>query len=163
MTATIYDQEKVIPVLLDGGARINKQGAAGYAALHFACYYGLVCIARVLVERGAFIDLTDKDGCTPSEVATERGKMKIAAYFTQLSRYEVSRESLLKVALKRLRAAIVSAAELFVVVLVFEAIHIVSILLVSKILPCSLFSSKGDFEMWDHWLGCDVPRQEDGA
>ncbi|WVZ64421.1 hypothetical protein U9M48_013933, partial [Paspalum notatum var. saurae] len=69
---------KVIAVryLLDKGADLNKQDVMGFAPLHYAAKQGYDEIARLLLSRGANVDLNSSEG-TPLHVAAAHGKFGV--------------------------------------------------------------------------------------
>ena len=52
-------------LLLDAGAGVNHVSLSGDTALHAAAGAGLTTVIRLLVERGATLDLVNRDGQTP--------------------------------------------------------------------------------------------------
>lgn len=56
-------------VLLNAGAPVNAQDAAGYTALHMCASGGYPACARLLVARGADAALQNADGETPIALA----------------------------------------------------------------------------------------------
>ncbi|CAN6287245.1 unnamed protein product [Urochloa humidicola] len=66
---------KVIAVryLLEKGADLNKQDVKGFAPLHYATKRGYDGIARLLLSRGATVDVDSSEG-TPLHVAAAHGK-----------------------------------------------------------------------------------------
>ena len=80
-SAVIYRQYHAAVLLLDGGARVNDQSASsydddtgdhvgsGYAALHEAALKGSIKMCKLLLSRGASLDLCDSDGHDPEAIA----------------------------------------------------------------------------------------------
>lgn len=62
--------------LLDKGASINTPCKGGPTPLHFAAYRNKVEIAKVLLARGADVNLT-RGGYTPLYLAVERGHVEM--------------------------------------------------------------------------------------
>lgn len=68
--------------LLDAGADPNSFGPYGYAALHAACIFGNLPIIRLLLQRGARLDLRDREhNGTPLGWAAHHGHAKIVRFF----------------------------------------------------------------------------------
>ncbi|GBF37129.1 ankyrin repeat domain-containing protein [Leptospira johnsonii] len=65
--AAFYGRKEVITILLDKGADPNYQNGAGYAALHLLVMskYANAETAKLLIQRGAKVDIKTKDGKTP--------------------------------------------------------------------------------------------------
>jgi ankyrin repeat protein len=57
--------EKIVTMLLDHKADINKQNSKGESALHAACYHGKLDIAQLLINRGAEVNIRSSEGHTP--------------------------------------------------------------------------------------------------
>jgi ankyrin repeat protein len=51
----------IVRRLLDAGADPNAFGPHGHAALHAACVYGRLSMIRLLLARGARVDLRDRE------------------------------------------------------------------------------------------------------
>jgi ankyrin repeat protein len=62
-----------IAALLDGGADVNAVNDAGDSALHTAAQTGSVAMIRLFAQRGATLDLKNKAGFTPLDLAMGRG------------------------------------------------------------------------------------------
>ena len=56
-----------------------KANEDGVTPLYFACEFGHVDIARLLLDNGAEIDKADKDGHTPLYAAERMGHSSIVA------------------------------------------------------------------------------------
>jgi ankyrin repeat protein len=56
--------------LLDAGTDVNEKDWLGYAPLHWACYFGYVDLAELLISKGAKPSLVSGTGRTPLEIAT---------------------------------------------------------------------------------------------
>jgi ankyrin repeat protein len=59
----------VADILVQAGANINEQGEHGMSALHMACSWGHADMVKFLCESGASLDVRDKWGRTPKELA----------------------------------------------------------------------------------------------
>jgi hypothetical protein len=75
------DPVDVIKILLSQGADVNAVNEAGMTALHYAAQRGSDRIVEFLSSHGARLDIKNKQGRTPAELA--RGKT--AALLTKLS------------------------------------------------------------------------------
>nr|XP_034572070.1 poly [ADP-ribose] polymerase tankyrase-like isoform X3 [Setaria viridis] len=62
--------------LLHKGADLNKQDVTGFAPLHYAAKRGYDGIARLLLSRGANVDVNSSEG-TPLHVAAAHGKFGV--------------------------------------------------------------------------------------
>lgn len=61
--------EKILRAVLDAGGGIDMADDMGQSALHVACKLGYFNKARSLIEAGADMNLQDKDGLTPHDLA----------------------------------------------------------------------------------------------
>lgn len=68
--------QKLMAALLDRGAQVNVQGHWGTPLL-LAAEHGHDGLARVLLDRGAVVDSTDRDGRTPLMIAAMRGNVEL--------------------------------------------------------------------------------------
>jgi len=66
------DIEQVRALLLKG-ADVNEKDWLGYAALHWAIYFGYADVTEVLISEGANPNIQSDTGRTPLEIATEMG------------------------------------------------------------------------------------------
>ncbi|MFN6336187.1 MAG: ankyrin repeat domain-containing protein [Sphingobacteriales bacterium] len=65
-----YDgNEELVEMLLGNGVSPDKQNGLGETALHNAAMVGYANICTLLLDRGASINLPDKEGNTPLDVA----------------------------------------------------------------------------------------------
>jgi ankyrin repeat protein len=60
---------EAIMLLIDRGLDVNAQASDGQTALHGAAMQGYDDVIRYLVDQGATLDIKDKDGFTPLDVA----------------------------------------------------------------------------------------------
>jgi uncharacterized protein len=74
------DSIQAIQLCLNVGADVNAANAKGETALHGAAMRGANQIVQFLVDHGARLDLTDKDGRTPLNVAEGDEKGGLVAY-----------------------------------------------------------------------------------
>jgi ankyrin repeat protein len=74
----------IVKRLIDAGADPNALGADGHGALHIAAVYGKLPMIRLLLARGARLDLKDKehDG-TPYDWAVYHGHARAAAFLKE--------------------------------------------------------------------------------
>jgi len=75
MGASISDNIDSVKLLLDNGARVNETCALG-TALHFACRVNNSSIIKVLVESGADLNISDKNGKTPLDLFSLTDQLK---------------------------------------------------------------------------------------
>lgn len=61
--------------LIDYGCSVNQDDQNGLAALHYACNYRFVNIARLLIENRANVDAANCHGYTPLHLAVEHGSL----------------------------------------------------------------------------------------
>jgi ankyrin repeat protein len=74
----------IVKQLLDGGADPNAFGPYGYAALHAATINGNVAMLRLLLSRGARLDLKDKEfHSTPLGWASYHKQVRAVTYLKQ--------------------------------------------------------------------------------
>ena len=66
--------------LLLSGASVNAPSVEGVTPLMCAAAWGHVEVARILIEHGANIDLTDRRGATAYEIAGEKGENHMASF-----------------------------------------------------------------------------------
>uniref|UniRef100_A0A0E0BQJ6 Uncharacterized protein n=1 Tax=Oryza glumipatula TaxID=40148 RepID=A0A0E0BQJ6_9ORYZ len=81
--AVLDGQEIIVKYFLDKGADPNKKDAAGFAPLHEAAKKGHVGIARLLLSKGASVDVSSSKG-TPLHVAASNGKSSIVHILLEL-------------------------------------------------------------------------------
>lgn len=84
---------EIVRMLLHAGARVDEFGrypGGGHSALHLACSYGHLDIAKDLVAAGANIDLASIDGRTPLHHATHAARSLVAAWILSLSTKSVN-------------------------------------------------------------------------
>uniref|UniRef100_A0A0D3FL71 Uncharacterized protein n=1 Tax=Oryza barthii TaxID=65489 RepID=A0A0D3FL71_9ORYZ len=81
--AVLDGQEIIVKYFLDKGADPNKKDAAGFAPLHEAAKKGHVGIARLLLSKGASVDVSSSEG-TPLHVAASNGKSSIVQILLEL-------------------------------------------------------------------------------
>ena len=69
----------VVQVLLNRGSRPNWREAnpRRWTALHFAAKFNRVRVARVLLNRGAFVNARDTSGRTPLRVARQFNRFQV--------------------------------------------------------------------------------------
>jgi hypothetical protein len=60
---------EAIQFLMDEGLDVNAQASDGQTALHGAAMQGFDEVIKFLVAKGARLDVADKDGFTPLDVA----------------------------------------------------------------------------------------------
>ena len=65
----------LVKLLIDHGCSINQSDQNGYTALHFACNYIFVEIARLLIKHRANVDAITPYGCVPLHIAVERNSL----------------------------------------------------------------------------------------
>ena len=57
----------IVQALVERGAQVSKPGKDGVTALHSACGFGKLDVAKYLLARGAKADKHDDDGATPDD------------------------------------------------------------------------------------------------
>lgn len=75
MRKKISDNENIVKVLLQNGARVNVADEKGNAALHLAADYGHTEIAKILIDGCASLDIRDETGRVPLHFASKSGKL----------------------------------------------------------------------------------------
>jgi ankyrin repeat protein len=70
---TQADAIEAIKILIDRGVDVNAVNDAGQTALHFAAQKGAEKVIEFLAENGAKLDIKDKRGKTPYDIATGVG------------------------------------------------------------------------------------------
>jgi ankyrin repeat protein len=76
--AVAKEYKKVVALLLDKGANINARSKKSkWSVLHWAAYRGNRDLLCYLMDNGAKINLSDRDGLTPLHVASYRGISEI--------------------------------------------------------------------------------------
>lgn len=77
--AVMKNQEPVVAVLLQGGARINEKDTTTMSTpLHMAALYGRTSVAKLLIQKGADVNARMKFGITPLMVAAQFNHPEIA-------------------------------------------------------------------------------------
>jgi len=81
--ATFYDNLELLDWLIINGANINHQDRNGYCALHFAGQEKNFNSAKLLLDKGANINLTDIHGNPPiwTAIFNSRGNSSIVSLF----------------------------------------------------------------------------------
>jgi ankyrin repeat protein len=75
--------KKIIAFLIDVGVDVNQKTANG-TALHTACAYGKLAIAKTLIENGANIRIKDKKGWTARSYARYYKRTGLARYLDRV-------------------------------------------------------------------------------
>lgn len=76
------DHNDIVRFLLDNGARVNAQNAAGSTALHLVAGFGTTETARLLLESGAAPDLEDHHSHTALHVAATNGNEEMVTFLS---------------------------------------------------------------------------------
>jgi ankyrin repeat protein len=81
--ATFYDNLELLDWLIINGANINHQDRNGYCALHFAGQDKNFNSAKLLLDKGANINLTDIHGNPPiwTAIFNAKGDYRLVALF----------------------------------------------------------------------------------
>ena len=74
---------KVVSLLIDAGADIDKTDYQGWTALHIASLKGHKCVAQLLIDRGADINMTDIFGQTALHVAACWGRKSMVEFLLE--------------------------------------------------------------------------------
>ncbi|MDQ7825151.1 MAG: ankyrin repeat domain-containing protein [Candidatus Eremiobacteraeota bacterium] len=74
------DVAKVTSALDKKPQLLNKPGEDGRTLLHIAAVQGHTPVVKLLVERGADLNVKTADGKTPLKIALESGKTELAEY-----------------------------------------------------------------------------------
>ncbi|MDP6747726.1 MAG: CotH kinase family protein [Candidatus Poribacteria bacterium] len=64
LSATLYDQVKVVEFLIQNGADVNAKGEDGGTALHAAAFLGQYTVTKLLIQNGADVNARNNDGET---------------------------------------------------------------------------------------------------
>jgi ankyrin repeat protein len=83
--ATFYDNINILSWLIDNCANVNHQDRNGYSALHFAGQEKRFDCAKLLIEKGANLELADIYGNTPlwTAVFNSRGDNQLVELYVQ--------------------------------------------------------------------------------
>jgi ankyrin repeat protein len=76
----ISQRERMVNMLLRLKAEVNTQDNVGYTPLHKACMTGELSLVKILVSRGARLDIIDKESKTPLHYASKHGYKLIVDY-----------------------------------------------------------------------------------
>ncbi len=76
-----YRRTKLVPWLLDNGARVDLQDSDGRTALHTAAMYGCKPnLLQQILDHGGDTNVKDNEGCTPLDLARKRGKTQVVDF-----------------------------------------------------------------------------------
>lgn len=83
--ATFYDNISLLSWLIDNGANVNHQDRNGYSALHFAGQEKRFECAKLLISKGANLELVDLHGNTSlwTAVFNSRGDTRLVKLYVQ--------------------------------------------------------------------------------
>ena len=74
-----------VKTAVENGADIEERGGwIDGTALHYACFYGHIFVAKYLIERGAEVNCRDKDGNLPIHYACQKGLLDIVKLLAPL-------------------------------------------------------------------------------
>jgi ankyrin repeat protein len=62
--------------LIDQGADVNGQTRAGDTPLHYAAFMGYTKCVKLLLERGAVLEMRGQCACTPLHMAAREGSIQ---------------------------------------------------------------------------------------
>jgi ankyrin repeat protein len=68
---------KVVRLLLEKDAIVNRCEAESLTPLHMACQGGFTEVVKVLLQWNAMIDICDIDGCTSLDIARKQNYPEI--------------------------------------------------------------------------------------
>lgn len=69
---------EMIELLLKSGAKVSDLGGKdGESPLHTAAWWNMVAATKLLIDKGADINLADNNGCTPLHIAAGRGNILV--------------------------------------------------------------------------------------
>ena len=103
MWGSRYNRLNIVRQLLDSGHDVNEQEAEDqahnkYAPIHWAAHKGHLEMVRLLIERGARLDMKDKHGNTPKQLAEKRmqaersGEAQYKAVVDEIEGREIGQE-----------------------------------------------------------------------
>ena len=72
MHAVIYNQQKMIRILLENDADVNTTTNSGNTALHYGCLMNHSDAIRLLLQNGANPNVSNSSGQTPLLVCTQK-------------------------------------------------------------------------------------------
>jgi ankyrin repeat protein len=75
----VVDIEEVNKAI-DSGADLNTTMNGGYTPLHLTAFYGRTNVARLLISRGADVNVKDENNFTPIDRALQRRKFKFMSF-----------------------------------------------------------------------------------
>jgi ankyrin repeat protein len=75
--AAMYGHVKVVRVLLEGGANVDRANDGRSTALHLGALYGHLDVCRLLLDWGAKVDHLDKRHYTPLHDAARGGHLSV--------------------------------------------------------------------------------------
>ena len=83
----IYRRTKLVPWLIDNGARVDQQDLEGRTALHFAATNGCKPdLLQKILDSGGSLDVKDNDGHTPLDLARKRKKSQVVDFLETVNR-----------------------------------------------------------------------------
>ena len=87
MLASGFGHVKVVQLLLDRRANVNKVDEEGVTPLMRAAQEGHVPVVKLLLQHGADTEIKNKSGWTASEAASKAGQREVMAAFAQHKPY----------------------------------------------------------------------------
>eukprot|EP01038_Epipyxis_sp_PR26KG_P005332 gene5332-7399_t len=85
--AVYLERIRTVRVLLNAGCDVNKSNKYGRSALWFACSKSYLDLVHLLCEHHGQLDLKDKDGISPIEIATKYNQQAVIKFITTLEVY----------------------------------------------------------------------------
>lgn len=83
----IYRRTKLVPWLIDNGARVDQQDHEGRTALHIAAMNGCKPdLLQKILDGGGNLDVEDNDGHTPLDLARKKKKSQAADFLETVNR-----------------------------------------------------------------------------
>ena len=86
----MWEDPAVCQVLIDAGADIETKDDMGHSPLHWSCCSGALDVVKMLVESGAGVCATAKEGSTRLRLAAGSGHTETVRYLVGLNKVDVN-------------------------------------------------------------------------